>query len=162
MRAANEQRRSPYEQKTQQSPGAGRRTSRHAGHLQKKTHALDGISPSVFAPHCGHVKRAVSTVAFQRRWRVLSTDLWCTALGILTRNPESETCFDTKPVLRRLGRRRWSVRPRRSAGTTPQDSRSYGAEGIRTMPETARRRTGRDCVSTHKSGIEAGKTYVTS
>jgi len=46
---------SPYEQKTQQSPGWGRRVVSHAGQVQKNWQLSVGISTSVFVPHSGHV-----------------------------------------------------------------------------------------------------------
>lgn len=44
---------SEYEQKTQQSPGLGRRRARHAGQLKKKRQAFDGMASAVPTPHSG-------------------------------------------------------------------------------------------------------------
>jgi hypothetical protein len=49
---------SDHEQKTQQSPGFGRRTNPQAGQSQKNWHASSGMSARVFVPQSGQVMTA--------------------------------------------------------------------------------------------------------
>jgi hypothetical protein len=51
------QRTSPNEQKTQQSPGFGRKSVPQPTHSKKYTQALVGIVSTETCPHTGHVRR---------------------------------------------------------------------------------------------------------
>lgn len=62
---SNGQRLSPYEQKTQQSPGLGDRMTWHPAHSWKATHPLVGIVSTEVCPQAGQVRVTVRSAMYR-------------------------------------------------------------------------------------------------